>query len=76
VVVLNLTPMPREHYRVGVPESGTYMKLLSSDDRQWGGSGSGEFEYVETQPSSFHGYPQSVSLTLPPLGAVVIGPRG
>ena len=76
VVVLNLTPMPREHYRVGVPESGTYMKLLSSDDRQWGGSGSGEFEYIETQPSSFHGYPQSVSLTLPPLGAVVIGPRG
>jgi 1,4-alpha-glucan branching enzyme len=76
VVVLNLTPVPREHYRIGVPESGTYTKLLSSDDREWGGSGYGEFERLETEPSAFHGYSQSVALTLPPLGAVVIGPRG
>ncbi|MFL5616057.1 MAG: 1,4-alpha-glucan branching protein GlgB [Gemmatimonadaceae bacterium] len=75
VVVLNLTPLPREQYRVGVPESGTYQKLLSSDDRAWGGSGYGEFETLTTEPSAFHGYPQSVALTLPPLGAVVIAPK-
>ena len=76
VVALNLTPVPRENYRIGVPESGTYVKLLGSDDREWGGSGYGEFERLESEPSPFHGYPQSVTLTLPPLGAVVIGIRG
>src|SRR4051812_20971319 len=76
VVVLNLTPVPREYYRIGVPDSGTYVKLLSSDDHEWGGSGYGGFEMVQTDPSPFHGYPQSVTLTLPPLGAIVIGPKG
>jgi 1,4-alpha-glucan branching enzyme len=76
VVVLNLTPVPRESYRVGVPDSGTYGKLLSSDDAEWGGSGYGGFDTLETQPSPFHGYQQSVALTLPPLAAVIIGRRG
>jgi 1,4-alpha-glucan branching enzyme len=74
VVVLNLTPVPRESYRVGVPDSGTYVKLVSSDDREWGGSGFGAFDSIQTEPSAFHGYPQSVALTLPPLGAVLIAP--
>ena len=76
VVVLNLTPVPRENYRVGVPESGTYVKLLSTDDHEWGGSGYGWFESVQAEGSPFHGYPQSVTLTLPPLGAIVIGRKG
>jgi 1,4-alpha-glucan branching enzyme len=76
LVVLNLTPVPRESYRIGVPDSGTYVKLLSSDDQEWGGSGYGAFDTLETEPSAFHGYPQSVALTLPPLAAVIIGPRG
>jgi 1,4-alpha-glucan branching enzyme len=72
VVVLNLTPVPRESYRVGVPDSGAYVKLISSDDAEWGGSGFGAFDSIQTEPSAFHGYPQSVALTLPPLGAVLI----
>src|SRR5678816_2581019 len=42
VVALNLTPLPRERYRIGVPADGWYARLLSSDDQQWGGSGHGE----------------------------------
>jgi 1,4-alpha-glucan branching enzyme len=74
VVVLNLTPVPRERYRVGVPQSGRYARLLSSDDREWGGSGYAQFEFVETEASSFHGQSQSVEITLPPLAAVVLAP--
>jgi 1,4-alpha-glucan branching enzyme len=72
VVVLNLTPLPRESYRIGVPEAGAYAKLISSDDREWGGSGYGAIDSVTTEPSAFHGYQQSVSLTLPPLGGIVL----
>ena len=74
VVILNLTPMPREHYRIGVPTSGWYECLLSSDDQAWGGSGVSAFAGVATQPNTFHGYAQSIDITLPPLGALVLSP--
>ncbi|MDB4877535.1 MAG: 1,4-alpha-glucan-branching enzyme [Gemmatimonadetes bacterium] len=76
VVALNLTPLPRERYRIGVPASGRYERLLSTDDPEWGGSGFGRFESVESEPSPFHGYPQSVEVTLPPLSALVLAPAG
>jgi 1,4-alpha-glucan branching enzyme len=74
VVVLNLTPVPRERYRVGVPRHGEYLKLLSSDDAEWGGSGQGSIDCVNAEPTPFHGYQQSVELTLPPLAALVLVP--
>jgi hypothetical protein len=36
VVVLNLTPIPREDYLIGAPAQGTYVQLLSSDDAAYG----------------------------------------
>ena len=74
VVVLNLTPVPRERYRIGVPASGHYERLLSSDDLEWGGSGFGAIAGVDTEPSPFHGYPQSIEITLPPLSVLVFAP--
>ena len=38
VVVLNLTPVPRKGYRIGVPATGSYRELLNSDSRYYGGS--------------------------------------
>ena len=76
VVILNLTPMPRERYRIGVPRWGSYTKLLSSDDAEWGGNGFGAFDSVSAEATPFHGYQQSVELPLPPLGAVVLVSRG
>ena len=31
IVVLNLTPVPREGYRIGVPDGGAYREILNSD---------------------------------------------
>ena len=75
VVVLNMTPEPRANYRVGVPSEGSYEVLLSSDSQRFGGSGFGQEGVVRTDAAPFHGYPQSVSLNLPPLGALIIAPR-
>jgi 1,4-alpha-glucan branching enzyme len=74
VVILNLTPLPRERYRVGVPVKGRYERVLSSDDTEWGGSGFGYVDGVDSEDSPFHGYPQSIELTLPPLSALVLAP--
>jgi len=74
VVVLNLTPIPREDYMIGAPSQGTYVQLLSSDDAAYGGSGYRTRERVETERAPMHGYQQSMRLTLPPLGAIVLAP--
>ncbi len=75
VVVLNFTPVPRERYRIGVPAAAEYGKLLSSDDSEWGGSGYAAVDTVIADASPFHGYPQSIEVTLPPLCALVLKPR-
>ena len=74
VVVLNLTPVPREDYRIGVPDAGSYRSIFSSNDEAFGGSGMGPTVVVDTEPAPFHGYPQSLRLLLPPLGALVLAP--
>ncbi|GAC1651647.1 MAG: 1,4-alpha-glucan branching protein GlgB [Gemmatimonadaceae bacterium] len=76
VVVLNLTPVPRENYRIGAPEVGPYHVLLSSDAREYGGSGTGgEWGRIATDSGPMHGFAQSMVLTLPPLGALVLAPE-
>jgi 1,4-alpha-glucan branching enzyme len=74
VVVLNFTPVPRVDYRVGVPRSTTYRTMWSSDDTRWGGSGYPGAVAMEAEPSPYHGHPQSVVLTLPPLAALILAP--
>ncbi len=74
MVVLNLTPIPRAHYRVGVPRAGRWVRRFSSDDRRYGGSDVETSGEVETQPVPFHGQAQSLVLELPPLGALVLSP--
>jgi 1,4-alpha-glucan branching enzyme len=74
LVVMNLTPVPREQYRIGAPGSGTYREVLNSDADAWGGSGRSTPLLVSTTPAPFHGFPQSLELTLPPLGVLVLVP--
>jgi 1,4-alpha-glucan branching enzyme len=73
VVVLNLTPVPRENYRIGAPSPGRYRTLLSTDDPRFGGSGYLAVDGVDAEPRPFHGYPQSIALNLPPLGVMILG---
>ena len=63
----NYTPVPRHHYRVGVPAAGRYRELLNSDAGLYGGSNTGNSGGVHTEASPCHGHPYSLSLTLPPL---------
>jgi 1,4-alpha-glucan branching enzyme len=68
--VFNFTPVPRTGYRVGVPGGGYWRELLNSDAKDYAGSGMGNFGGVHAHPEPVHGRPYSVTLTLPPLGAL------
>jgi 1,4-alpha-glucan branching enzyme len=70
LVVCNNTPVPREKYDVGVPRPGTWIEVLNSDGKEYGGTGIGNLGNVRAKSASANGRPYSLSLSLPPLGAV------
>jgi 1,4-alpha-glucan branching enzyme len=75
VMVFNFTPVPRFGYRIGVPEPGHYAEILNSDSEIYGGSNVGNLGGLQTEPLPSHGFEQSISLTVPPLGCVYLKPR-
>jgi 1,4-alpha-glucan branching enzyme len=74
LVVLNLTPVPRDGYHVGAPVAGRYALRFCSDEREYGGSEIEMDREMQTEPHATHGHPQSLRLRLPPLGALVLAP--
>jgi 1,4-alpha-glucan branching enzyme len=75
VCVLNLSPVPREGYRVGLPRSGRWREALNTDSVFYGGSGMGNLGLVESEPVGWHEQPFSALVTLPPLAAVWLVPE-
>ena len=71
IVVVNLTPVPRYNYRIGVPEDCQWLEILNSDASQYGGSGKGNFGGVAANPVPYHGEEQSINIMLPPMSAVM-----
>jgi 1,4-alpha-glucan branching enzyme len=75
LVVCNFTPVPRSNYRLGVPRAGRWLECLNSDAQIYGGSGQGNLGALEAAPLPAHGHFQSLTLTLPPLGALFLKPE-
>ena len=73
VVVLNLTPVPRHDYRIGVPLPGKYREVLNSDAEIYGGGNLGNgSRAIETENWPWMNRSHSLSLTLPPLAGIVL----
>lgn len=72
VVVCNFSGVPRPNCRIGVPHRGHWKEIFNSDAIQYGGSGAGNPDGVVTRPISLHGHYHSLTLTAPPLGAVLL----
>ena len=75
VVVLNMTPVPREEYRIGAPHSGNYRLLMSTDASEFGGSGFEVPARFSTQHVGAHGSEHSLTLRIPPLAALILAPE-
>ncbi len=71
VVVSNLTPAPREQYRLGVPVPGFYKEVFNSDSSWYGGAGIGNQGGVYSKLEPSHGFASSIAITVPPLATVV-----
>jgi len=71
MIVLNMTPVVREGYRVGAPAEGRWVEVLNTDSEIYGGGNIGNAGEVWTRPEPAHGRPCSIEVTLPPLAAMV-----
>ena len=71
LVIFNFTPVPRHDYRIGVPLAGLYEEIFNSDSTYYGGSNVGNGP-LRSEDTPWMGRPHSLSLTLPPLGGIVL----
>ncbi|MGZ8475224.1 MAG: 1,4-alpha-glucan branching enzyme, partial [Candidatus Limnocylindria bacterium] len=75
VVVLNLTPVVRHDYRLGLPRAGRWLEALNSDSKHYGGSNVGNLGGVLASTGEpWHGQPASAVLSLPPLSGLILRP--
>lgn len=72
VIALNFTPVVRHDYRIGVPTPGYYQEILNSDSHHYGGGNIGNEGGRVAEPYAVKGFDHSISLTLPPLGVVLL----
>lgn len=72
VCLCNFTPMPRYHYRIGVPEPGWYRELINTDGIAYGGSNMGNGGGIHATETPSHGFPYSLTITLPPLSILFL----
>src|SRR5438876_11635303 len=71
LVVLNLTPVLRRRYRIGVPSAGFWREVLNSDSEIYGGSNQGNLGGVTALSHQTHNQPFSAEFTLPPVSVTV-----
>ena len=67
LVLLNLTPVLRANYRVGLPRAGHWDEVLNSDAEIYGGGNKGNRGGVHASGIPMHNQPQSAEFNLPPL---------
>ncbi len=83
LVILNFQPQTYYDYAVGVPHGGRYREIFNSDAADFGGSGKVNPAELKARKlpkrggkaQFMHGQPYAISLTIPPLGGVIIKPH-
>jgi len=71
VTVMNFTPQTLTDYEIGVNQNGVYREVLSSDEEKYWGSGMSNSS-LKSKKGEKHGKAYTLSLTVPPLGAVIL----
>jgi 1,4-alpha-glucan branching enzyme len=71
VIVLNMAPVTRHDFRVGVPEAGTWQEIFNSDAEGFWGSGIANPSPIKSEVVNWHGRQNSINITVPPLAASI-----
>lgn len=71
IMVCNFRPETHEGYRIGVKEPAQYSEVLNSDHSDFGGSGVVNESARTAEEWSCQNQPYSITVTIPPLAAVI-----
>ena len=72
VIAINMTPVPRENYKMGVPRKGKLKEIFNSDLKKYFGSGTYKNKMQSTKANPWQFRDNSVEIDIPPLGAVAL----
>jgi 1,4-alpha-glucan branching enzyme len=72
IVILNLTPVYRENYRVGLPFEAKWKEIFNTDEKEFFGSGKSNKGLLLPEAIECHGRVNSITLNIPPLAAIVL----
>jgi 1,4-alpha-glucan branching enzyme len=72
LVLLNLTPVFRKEWRIGLPTKGVWKILLNSDDQKFYGSAILNDTTIQSEEIAWHGKKHSALVNLPPLSGLVL----
>ena len=72
VVVLNMTPASYEHFRIGVPQAGTYSELINTEKDIYEGCNMCNFKPVATETVPAHHFEQSLDIRVAPFAGILL----
>lgn len=72
VIILNLTPVPRPDYRVGLPEKGSWHVIFNSDEGHFYGSDFPTNKILKSEPVFWQNKPDSGIVSLPALSGLIL----
>jgi len=71
IILCNFTPIVRENYRIGVPNTGIWQEILNSDHQKYGGSNVLNRD-IHTESIESHGFQDSINVKLAPLSGIFL----
>ena len=70
IIACNMTPIPRENYKIGLPRKGKLVEVFNSDNKEYAGTGEFKNKLKTTKKSPWHFRDQSIEIVIPPLAMV------
>ena len=70
IVACNMTPIPRENYKIGLPRKGKLVEIFNSDSKEYAGTGEFKNKLKTTKKSPWHFRDHSIEIVIPPLAMV------
>ena len=70
IIACNMTPIPREQYRIGLPRKGKLKEIFNSDLKKYAGSGEYKNKAFSSEKKDWQFREHSAEITIPPLAMV------
>jgi 1,4-alpha-glucan branching enzyme len=70
IIACNMTPIPREQYRIGLPKAGKIKEIFNSDLKKYAGTGDYKNKITTSEKLEWQFRKHSAEINIPPLGMV------